>query len=248
MFDMESRHWWFRGTRRIILGLVRRHLPEAPSGRPLRLLDVGCGTGISLELMQRELGVEGYGLDAEPTALQLSRERGLDRLTVGTMERVPYGDGTFDVVTALDVVEHIEDDVAALREAGRVLRPGGRIVITVPAYPWLWSEHDRALHHQRRYTRAVLEERIAAAGLRPLHVTGFNTTLLPPIAAWRVARRLLVGAPKDGPAHSDVSLPPAPVNRLLYGLLAGEERWLRRRRLPLGVSIGAVAVHAEEKS
>jgi SAM-dependent methyltransferase len=247
MYRAESRHWWFQGSRRVILSLVRRHRPAAVASRPPRLLDMGCGTGITLDRLGRGEGLDAYGVDLEGAALSFCRTRGLTRLVRGSVTALPFADATFDVVTALDVVEHVEDDRAALAEAARVLRPGGIAVVTVPAHGWLWSDHDRALHHQRRYGRTELAACLDAAGLVPLRLSFYNTALFPAVAAVRLGqrlrRRMRPPAP-DATPRSDVRLPPAPANALLRELFAAEGVWLARADLPFGVSLVAVARRA----
>ena len=249
MYEMESHHWWFQGSRRVLLDTARRHWPRSRPGRPLRLLDLGCGTGLTLDLFGREPGVHVHGLDLSPSALGFCRQRGLERLVCGSMDAVPFATDTFDVVTALDVIEHIDDDLAALREVARVLRPGGMALVAVPAHPWLFSDHDRALHHVRRYRRRELRERLAAAGLRTDFESYYNALLFPAVAAMRLLQRgakVLRGAPDGQAPRSDVHLPAAPLNALLRELFAGEGRWLARHRLPFGVSLVAVARHQSD--
>lgn len=244
MYEAESRHWWFQGSRRVLLSLVRRYRPAAREGAPLRLLDMGCGTGITLDRLGRGEGLAAFGVDLEPSALAFCGERGLSRLARASVTALPFPAGTFDVVTALDVVEHVPDDVAALGEAARVLRPDGVAIVTVPAHAWLWSDHDRALHHQRRYSRALLAERLRAAGLVPLRLSYYNALLFPGVAAVRLGQRLaraLRPAAPDAIPRSDVRLPPAPANAILREVFAAEGAWLTHADLPLGVSLVAVA-------
>ena len=245
MYEMETRHWWFQASRRVLREVARRHWPTPRPGRELRLLDLGCGTGVTLDLFRQERRVRDHGMDVESAALGFCRKRGLRRLVRGSMDAVPFADAAFDVVTALDVIEHVEDDVAALRETARVLRPGGVALITVPAHPWLWSDHDRALHHVRRYRRRELIGRLRDAGLRPLYLSYYNSFLFPAVAAQRLAQGLVRAwrRPDPEPPRSDVRLPPRPVNAALRELFAGERLWLARGRLPMGVSLVTVAVH-----
>jgi len=245
MYRAESRHWWFQGSRRVLLSLLRRYGPEPrAAGVPLRLLDMGCGTGITLDRLSRSAALDSYGVDLEGAALSFCQARGLTRLARASVTALPFADATFDAVTALDVVEHVEDDVRALSEAARVLRPGGVAFVTVPAHSWLWSDHDRALHHQRRYGRAQLDERLRAAGLVPERLSFYNTALFPVVALVRLAQRLrrFVRAPERvAVPRSDVRVPPAAANVALRELFAAEGAWLARADLPFGVSLVAVA-------
>jgi len=243
MFEAESQHWWFRGTRSIVIDLLARNLPASNSGKKLRFLDLGCGTGITLTRIRDAFGVEPVGLDIEVQALEFCRQRGHTELVEGSIVSTPFEDDSFDVVTALDVVEHLDDDVAAIREGGRVVRPGGIVLLTVPACPWLWSDHDIALHHKRRYRERQLRERIEQAGLTVESSGHFNTVLFVPAATVRLARRaasLLRSGAGEFP-HSDVSLPPSLINTVLRRLLESERDIAARGMLPFGLSLFAVA-------
>lgn len=232
-FAVEDRHWWFVGRRRIVLDQVARYVrPGAGcrSGRPShepRILDVGCGTGGVLA----HLGGLGRacGIDPSPEAAGYCRERGLPVALASGME-LPFGDRAFDAVLALDVIEHVEDDVALLREARRVLRPGGVAVLTVPALPWLWSSHDDVNHHFRRYMRGTLEQAVCAAGMKPLKTSYYNALLLPLAVTRKVLHRM------NGTGDHLETLP-APVNTVLRGILSAERSVIRRWDIPLGASL-----------
>ncbi|MFN2433174.1 MAG: class I SAM-dependent methyltransferase [Gemmatimonadota bacterium] len=245
MFELEERHWWFRAKRRMVYDLLRTWMPA--SGR--RVVDVGCGTGVTL----RDLppGTLGIGLDPSVEALQLSRSRGLLRLLRGAAEELPIGSATADAVLALDIIEHVDDDVQALREVARVLKPGGIAILTVPAFPALWSAHDEALHHKRRYTRKLLEARVAEAGLTT-RLGGYGyASIFPPAALLRLLRRAGSGIRRpagggasqprsDVSAGSDVRDLPGWLNTLAYALLAWEVPFIRKGRLPVGLSLVCV--------
>lgn len=232
MFLHEDVHWWFVGTRRVIMTLARRALRGCD--RTPRVLDVGCGTGATLARLE---GMEAFGVEPEAAALAYCARRGLSRVVRGRAEELPFADGTFDLVMALDVIEHIEDDAAAARELVRVTRPGGAVLITVPAHPLLWSSHDAALHHVRRYRRPEFERVLTGAGLRIESLGWYNTTLFPVVAAVRLLQRVVGGR---GSPKSDVSLPPAPVNAALTALLGAERHLVGRVPLPFGVSLIAL--------
>ncbi len=242
MFEVESRHWWFQGTRSLVLELIAAHLPAETGASPPRIVDLGCGTGLTLTRLRERFGGEPVGLDIEPRALAFCRERGHERLFEGSLLATPFADESFDVVVALDVIEHLEDDLAAVREATRVLAPGGLLVLTVPACPWLWSEHDVALHHHRRYRARGLRALVREAGLEPLALGHLNGLLFAPAALVRLGRRVRSVWRREGEApRSDVSLPPAPVNRALRSILELERYSLAHGGMPLGLSLYAVA-------
>lgn len=154
MYRIEERHWWFVGRRRIIESFLESVCANLKNDRP-RVLDIGCGTGANLEMLSR-FG-ETEGVDVSSAALAFCRERGLRNVRQGEAEHLPYEDGSFDLVTCLDVVEHLDDDVAGLREMHRVLRPKGRALLFVPAFAFLWGVQDDISHHRRRYNTAPRE-------------------------------------------------------------------------------------------
>jgi SAM-dependent methyltransferase len=221
----DRRHWWFRGRLRVLQAVLRSALP----GRPLRLLELGCGTGNVLEALG-EFG-EAVGQEAHPDLAAAARAAGLDVRPGALPHDLVVPEGWADVVLLLDVVEHLDDPVAGLRTARRALAPGGWLVVTVPAYQWLWSAHDEALGHRRRYTRRRLAAEVSRAGFRVARVTYFNTLLLPAIAArrsWKRAR---------GDRRHDLGRPPALLNHLLERVFALERLTLPRADLPFGASL-----------
>ena len=147
LYEVEESHWWYTGRRRII-GTFVQQICSQIEGRRLHILDVGCGTGANLKLLSQFGDAEG--VDISPDALAFCRERGLENVRLGAAEKLPHEDGTFDLVTALDVVEHMDDDVAGLREMRRVLRPDGRILLFVPTFMFLWGVQDEVSNHRRR--------------------------------------------------------------------------------------------------
>jgi SAM-dependent methyltransferase len=228
---VEGSHWWFQARRRILRDVLRRVSPATVGGP---IVDIGCGTGEMLDML-REFGPV-LGLDGSPIAIRHCRERFGDDVDVrlGRIpEDLPAGAA---LVTAFDVVEHLEDDQGALAAIRGSLAPGGHFVCTVPAFSFLWSGHDEAHHHFRRYTHRTLRRRLEAAGFTVERLSYFNTFLFPPVAAIRVAQRLRPG-PQRG---SDASLPSPWANRLLLRLFASERWLLRFTRLPVGISLLAV--------
>jgi len=234
-FDAEERHWWYRG-RRAVLAAVLDGL-DLPAPAAARILDAGCGSGRNMVELARRGTVTG--IELAPASLQLARARGAGEVLPGSLaEPLPFADATFDLAVALDVLEHVGDDEAALRELARVLAPGGRLLVTVPQYRWLWGEHDVLSHHHRRYTRALLLARAGRAGLDAERVTAFNAALLPAIAAARLAQR---ACGRAQPASDLGRTPQGPVNGALERILRGEAVLIRRGRdLPAGVSLLAV--------
>jgi SAM-dependent methyltransferase len=232
MFRMEQEHWYFRGKRRIVLELLR---PFIGSGN-LHILDAGCGTGGILADLQ-QMGTI-CAIDPSHDAIAYCSLRGYPHVVQASVTDLPFADASFDLVTALDVIEHVDDDQAALRELCRVLRPGGMLLLTVPAYMLLWSGHDTALHHKRRYRERELRDKVADSGFRIVRSTSFNTILFPLIMAIRVTRRIL-GIDR---ASSDSNELPAPmVNSLLYLILKTEALLLKVLNFPVGVSLALLA-------
>ena len=234
--EAAATHWWFRGRRRVVAVLLRRFAPRGG----LVIADVGCGTGTEIDML-REFG-RVVGVDSSGLALELAHQRGHAELIVAAMPRLCFPDGAFDLVCALDVIEHIEDDRAAVRELWRICRPGGLLVVTVPAYPWLWSEHDDANQHWRRYTRAELRTRLSAPGCEILKLSYMSVASAPAIVAVRLLKNL-TRSPPDGarPPRLDLFALPRALNTLLVASFDAEARWLRHARLPFGTSIVCVA-------
>ena len=232
MLEVDEHHWWYRGRRAIIAGELER-LPLAPGAH---VLDAGCGSGRTLLDLARYGEVAGIELNHEAAAC--AQDRGDYDVRLGRLEELPWDDSSFDLITCLDVVEHIPDDVGALRELRRVSRPAGWLLVTVPAYQALWSSHDELNHHQRRYGRRALTAAARAAGWQVVRVTSFNSVLLAPAAAVRLAQR---HRPASGDYTPDLNLGPQWLNRVLELPLLAEARWLRAgHTLPAGLSLLAV--------
>jgi SAM-dependent methyltransferase len=230
--SVEGTHWWFQARRRILRDVVGRYRPGTAGSAPI--VDIGCGTGEMLDML-REFGPV-TGLDSSPIAVGYCRGRFGDAVDVrlGRIpDDLPSGAG---LVTAFDVVEHLEDDAGALAAIRVSLAPGGRFICTVPAFAFLWSDHDVAHHHFRRYTRSMLRRRLEDAGFAVEQLTYFNTLLFPAVAAARLLQRLRPG-PGGG---SDAGLPSPAVNRVLLRLFSTERRILRLTSLPVGISLLAV--------
>jgi ubiquinone/menaquinone biosynthesis C-methylase UbiE len=233
MLDVDEHHWWYRGRRRII----RAELDKLTLPPNAQVLDAGCGSGRTLEELQ-DYG-EVRGIELNPEAAELARSRGQGEVEVGRLEDLPWDDETFDLITCLDVIEHTPDDRATLTELRRVTKPRGWMLVTVPAYQALWSPHDEANHHYRRYSRSTLRSAARDAGWTVERMTSFNTLLLAPAAAVRVAQRH-----RRRPAEEqtpDLHLGPQWLNGVLERPMKVEARWLQRgRTLPAGLSLMAI--------
>lgn len=236
MSEVEGAHWWFAGRRRILASFLEgivAGLSVSQDGS-LRILDVGCGTGANLELLGQFGAAEG--VDVSEEALEFCRRRGLTAVKLGAAEQLPYDDESFDLATALDVVEHLDDDVAGLKEMRRVLRPGGYALLFVPAFMFLWGVQDDVSHHRRRYTIAQLRRAVAAAGLKVERATYANLTFFAPIFLGRLMMRATGYRPES---ENNINVPA--LNGLLGRALGAESVVLRRTNLPIGVSIVCVA-------
>jgi SAM-dependent methyltransferase len=235
---LEDRHWWFEGRRRVIREVLQRHL--LPRARRT-LLDVRCGTGGMFPLLSEFGDVDGA--EASPDALERARRKfPLRRIEPCALpDTLPAG--TWDVVTAFDVIEHLDEPIAALRAMRARLPWDGQVVVTVPAFQFLWSHHDEANQHRRRYSRLQLVSELSSAGLKVTFVSYFNTLLFPAVAGVRLLERLLSArAPKAG--QTDLEETREPVNRLLTTLFGAERFAVGRAQLPFGVSLIAVAQKA----
>jgi SAM-dependent methyltransferase len=233
MYEVEDTHWWYAGRRRIISSFLARVCQNFQT-RP-RILDVGCGTGANLEVLE-EFG-ETEGVDISHEALAFCRERGFDNVRHGAAEQLPHDDNTFDVVTALDVIEHLDDDLASLREMRRVLRPGGRVLLFVPAFMFLWGVQDDVSNHRRRYKLNELERVVEAAGFEVERATYANITFFAPILLVRAFMRLA----RIRPASGDFKINVPAFNGVLGRVFGAERFWLSRMNFPFGVSALCVA-------
>ncbi len=232
---LEQRHWWYVGMLRNSLQLLERYLPHR---RPLALLDAGCGTGGALLQLQRYGTTAGF--DFSPLAVGFCRERGLPAIVQASVTDVPFATSHFDAVTSFEVLYHagVPDDAGAIRELARVLRPGGVLLLRLPAFEWLRSSHDAMVHTRHRYTRAEVRAKLAAAGLEPLRVSYANTLLFPLVVGVRLLQRLFGhGETKT----SDVQETSPLVNHILLAVLAVEGALLSFTDLPIGLSVLAIA-------
>jgi SAM-dependent methyltransferase len=238
MARREERHWWYSGMRRVAMAVLE-HALAGQSG--LRILDAGCGTGgTTIEL--RRFG-KVVGIDLAWEALEPARGRGLSRLARASIERLPFGDASFDVATSFEVVYHlgVASDMSALIEMRRVLKPGGLFMLRVPAHDWLRGEHDRLVHTRHRYSRTEVSSKLIEAGFDVERLSWANTLLFPPAVLKRLLERSNNG--HDGTAgEPDLWQPPAVLNGILEGLVAVEAQAIPRGvPLPFGLSVLAVA-------
>ncbi len=229
----EDRHWWYRGRRTVLDGVIAGL--ELPT--PARVLDAGCGSGRNMLELSRLGSVTGVELS--DTSVALARQRDAGEVVSGSVLEMPFADDSFDLAVSLDVIEHLEDDLGALRELRRTVTPGGALLVTVPAYQWLWSGHDEINHHHRRYTRRSLQRVAEQAGWTQVRTTYFNSLLLPVAILLRVLDR--VNRAKTTESSLDLWIPPEPVNWLLERPLALEAALVGRGgRIPAGLSLLAV--------
>lgn len=231
MAELDDRHWWYRARRRIIADLIRReaHLPP-----DAEILEIGCGTGHNLAMLSDFGHVEGLELDDEARAIS---EKRLGRRVMSSplpeLGEVP--DRHYDLIGAFDVIEHIDDDRAALASIATKLKPGACFIMTVPAHQWMWSAHDTVNHHKRRYSKSGLKALIEASPMKLRKLGYFNSLLFPLAVAERAASKL------RGKEDADVKLPPAPLNTALEKVFAAERYLAGRLPLPPGLSLFAVA-------
>lgn len=229
--QVEDDHWWYRGRRRVIRAALEAL--ELPPG--IEILDAGCGSGRNMVELA-DFG-EVTGIELAEASVEAARARGVGEVVQGSVDDMPFDDDTFDLAVSLDVIEHLEDEYTSFRELRRVIKPGGPLLVTVPAYRWLWSDHDVVNHHFRRYTRPMLECAAEQAGWQTDSISYFNGLLLPAAVAGRIALRLR----HSKHPVSDLERTPGALNPVLEWPLRIEARMIGAgRRLPAGLSLLAV--------
>ncbi len=235
MFEMEDQYWWYRGLRTLLQALLARYAPPGAT-----ILDAGCGTGANLQLLQT-FG-RAIGVDISEQAIAYCRARGIprDRALLASLTELPFPDHFFDLVVSFDVICNIPDDRQAFREGARVLKPGGRFITQLPAYQWLWSTHDVAVGHQRRYGARALRERVAEAGLHVERLTYLHSLLLPLMAVTRLLNRR--GLRNGSAVQSDLAMRlPKWMNASLAAFTTTEMRMVSHVDSPFGLSVLVVA-------
>ena len=231
MHELEAHHWWFRAKRRVVLSLINRYLDR----RAPRFLDLGCGTGSMLS--ELEAAGDAVGMDSSPDAISYASRHTGARLLEGTVpgDLVRIRDD-FDCVLMLDLLEHLDDDLGSVKAASRLLSPGGILVITVPAYQWLYAPRDQEHHHRRRYSRPQIGSLLLSAGLEVELLSYYNTFLFPPAAIIRLLSKL-----RGEETGGDLRVPPRALNRALEAVFASERFLLPFLSLPFGLSVISVA-------
>jgi 2-polyprenyl-3-methyl-5-hydroxy-6-metoxy-1,4-benzoquinol methylase len=238
--ELERDHWWFRGRRKVYLDILAEQLGDANSGVAL---DLGCGLGGFLPPL-KALGFEVFAADMDFDSLGYCLERGFTASVQIDSYRLPYADNSFDVITMFDVVEHIEDDHTAMKEVARILKPGGRVIISVPAYQFLYANNDRAAQHYRRYSRAAVAELFESSGLLVRRNSHANVLLFPLILPLVLLSKMIesVFMKKVESDHTNLSWPmPAFLHTILYRIFAAELLVSRQCDIPVGHSIAAIA-------
>jgi len=229
---LQDEHWWFRSRREILASVLGRL--RLPTAKPT-ILEAGCGTGGNLEMLSQFGQLKAFEHDVE--ALDMACDKGKYDVLQGTLPRaMPDYQDPFDLVAAFDVIEHVEEDLESLKTLRSKLKPDGKMVMTVPAFPFLWSAHDETHHHFRRYTRPELIKKLQEAGFEIEYISYFNSLLFPVIVGARVIKNLL--GIKDIP---DDGMPTRSINKILSLIFSSERHWLGRFSAPFGVSLIAIA-------
>ena len=231
MAELDQVHWWYTARRRVLADFIQREVrPPADA----QILEIGCGTGHNVPMLRAFGTVDAVELDDDARAVACNR---LGMAVVGaslpTLAGLPRN--RYDLVALLDVIEHVENDVAGLSAVARLLSPGGQVLITVPAHQWMFGAHDRLNHHFRRYSRNTLRDLIEQSGLRVDKLTYFNSLLFPLAVAERLAGRI------TGKEETDDSLPPAALNRAMAAVFGAERYLIGRVPMPPGLSLIALA-------
>jgi len=230
-YQQEESHWWFAARSEIVRNIIERYGNLNPGDT---ILDIGCGTGAILKELSKKYNV--VGIDMSPLAIEYSKKRGLTNVFEMTVQEFPRDKFNVKAVLLLDVIEHIDDDVDVLRNAREIVGKDGRIIITVPAYMWMWSSHDLVNHHKRRYTAKTLRDTLAKAGLEPVKLTYYNTLLFPLAAI----RKLLGKSKTINEASQAVDQPGEFINNIFRSIFAAEKNIVTGMDMPFGVSLLAV--------
>lgn len=229
MADVESRHWWFTGRRAILTSTIEQlKLP-----RETRILEIGCGTGGNLDMLAGFGTVSAFEMDTGAHAIASLKTSGTCDIRLGYCpDHIPFKEERFDLICMFDVLEHIQEDTETLTAVRSLLSENGRLLVTVPAYPWMYGVHDRFLHHKRRYSARELQQKITASGFRSKRMSYFNTILFPLAAIVRAKERLSGSSTSTGG-----NIPPRVINTLFSGLFCAEKGWLKYFNFPFGLSL-----------
>ncbi len=238
MAETETSHWWFTGRRVILQQLLHSlQLPERP-----KILEIGCGTGGNLDLLS-QFG-HTSGMEFNETARRIALKKTNNRYTIKAgqcPDTIPFAKQSFDVICLFDVLEHIRDDKGTLIAISKLLKKNGTILVTVPAYQWLWGPHDDVVHHKRRYSRPMLRQTIRDAGLSTIKISYFNTILFPLAVLFRLKDKLSARQTATG-----TQIPPAPINTILKLIFTSERFLLKHFSLPFGLSLFCIAHKSED--
>jgi SAM-dependent methyltransferase len=236
MAATEEAHWWFAARRRIIASLIRQCSPGTDDKE---ILEAGCGTGGNLEFLGQFGELSAFELDA--ASRQLAQEKSGIAVAEGALpDAIPFANKTFDLIFLLDVLEHVNQDCESLQSLAQRLEPDGKIVITVPAMPWMWSKHDEIHHHYRRYTRATLTKLAEQSGLKVENIGYFNCLLFPLALLRRIQSKITKSQTTDD------ALPPAWLNSILFNIFQLERIWVGRVGMPFGLSCFAILAKRDE--
>lgn len=230
-FKIQQNHWWFVTKREIILDTIKNYTSNSINRQ---ILDIGCGSGLMLNSLEK-IG-QTSGMDMSDEAISFSKEIFKGTVEKGNLpDHVPYPKNNFNLITALDVIEHIDQDVESLQTIRSLLIHGGKAIITVPAYMFLWSSFDEINEHKRRYTLSELRSKLLQAGFIIEKISYYNTLLFPAVYLVRMLNNVMK---KDG--SNDMDMPTAPINAILKSIFGIEKYLLKYLRLPFGVSVLAV--------
>jgi len=238
-YEIGESYWWFVARRNVILDILKRLFPKE---RNCNIIDIGCGPGNMLSYLSK-FGPT-YGLDTSEEAIELCKKRGYDAVKKGDIERIDYPNETFDAVLGLDVLEHCVNDVSALKEVFRICKIGGYCIFTVPAYQFLWTEHDSALHHKRRYVREELMAKFKKENFLLIKTSYFNTLLFPLQFYFRIFKKISMSFISNRKTSSNTdfiySIHPF-VNKILKVIFEFEKYILRILDMPFGLSLICIA-------
>jgi 2-polyprenyl-3-methyl-5-hydroxy-6-metoxy-1,4-benzoquinol methylase len=245
MEDFEQHYWWHKGKLRLIEALYDKFVPSEIKNKKVKILEVGCGTGEVLKLLSRWGDVKGIDISKE--ALDACRRKGFKNLVQGDINELNLRNeyGSYDLVICLDVLEHVQEDLSALKEMNKLLRPGGILMLTVPAYKFLWSTHDEALHHKRRYHSLEIKTKVRDAGFQILKHTHYVTVLFFPIAAVRLLNNFVRRTPY--PKTHYLPLPKS-INSFFIKILDWEATIVKYFYLPMGTTMALVAKNVARKN